>query len=507
MTELLLIDVSHLFWSNWHATADQEIGAAYQRTIEHVQRLVERHSHAAVCCDWPPYMRKLLYDAYKAQRDKPEPAAIEQFTRVKERIGVDGHVVWQSRGFEADDIIAGAVAWATNGAGFDRVVIASNDKDILQLVGPRCVMLSTRTGETVDVAGVEAKFGVPPEKMRDLLALTGDKSDNIPGVPSIGPKRAAAILAEYGTLDALLAVLDSDPDAVQPDKLRDLLVANRKQLELSQRLVTLRTDAAIDYEAVFAERVARPLSAGVTDAQWEDVDKRDDLADQEEPTMATEQEDSNPQQSEPTNGNGNGVEIEVHDAPSTALARVEPQDFSLALEPNSLGAALKLARGLYESRLYQRFGNPEAIWAVIIRGRELGLGALTALDTFHVIEGKPAMHAHLIIARAAKHPDCEYFQCIESTETTCTYETKNRRNPKPTRHTYTLKQAQQAGLAPEVIRASRAGSDGKDSRSQWEKRPTEQLRKTCGVQLARIEYPEAAMGLFCPEELSQDGPA
>lgn len=519
MAELLLVDVSHCFWTNWHATADQEVSAAYERTVEHVARMVERHALAAICCDYPPYHRKAISPDYKAQRDKPEPVAIEQFARVKDRFARDGYVIWQSRGFEADDIIAGACAWAETRDDIERVVVASNDKDLLQLVGPRCVVLSTKTGDTIDAAAVETKFGVAPGQIRDLLALMGDKSDGVAGIPGVGPKKAAGLLAEFGDIDCLLARIDSDPQCCEGDKLMSAVREHRAQLELARLLVTLRTDAAVDYEAVFRPRVAKPLN-GATEAEWEGVDERDDMGeDQEETTMTTEQEtkaqpskdaavDAAFGAAEPAPVAAVATPPVSHDEEparpgnGTALARIESASYELALEPTSLGAAFKLATGIFNSRLYPRYTNAEGIWAVIIRGREMGLGAMTALDAMHFFEGKVSMHAHLIIARAKQHSDCEWFQMIESTETSCTYETKNRRNPKPTRHTYTIAQAKQAGLCPETIRtASTAAKGDKDSRGMWEKRPTEQLRKTCAVQLARIEYPEAAMGLYCPEEL------
>lgn len=506
MTDLILVDVSHTFWTNWHATADQEVGAAYARTVEHVARMVERHRYAAICCDFPPYWRKDIAPSYKAQRDKPEPVAIEQFSRVKDRFATDGHVIWQSRGFEADDIIAGACAWASTREDIERVVVASNDKDLLQLVGPRCSVLSTKTGATLDAAAVEEKFGVSPAQMRDLLALMGDKADNVPGVPGVGPKKAAALLSEFGTLDAILAALDTDPGMIVPPGLRDALITNRAQLELSRRLVTLRTDAPVDYEAVFRPREARPLSC-VSEAEFEEIDERDDMGEPEEKTMSNEQETKAPETTQEPAPQAASVAVSHDEEPSrpgngTALAKIESASYELALEPTSLGAAFKLATGIFNSRLYPRYTNPEGIWAVIIRGREMGLGAMTALDAMHFFEGKVSMHAHLIIARAKQHPDCEYFQCIESTDESCTYETKNRRNPKPTRHTYTIAQAKQAGLCPEVIRTANTSAKGeKDSRGMWEKRPAEQLRKTCGVQLTRIEFPEAALGLYCPEEL------
>lgn len=498
MSDLLLVDVSHTFWTNWHATADQEVSAAYERTVEHVARMVARHEFAAICCDWPPYHRKAIAPDYKAQRDKPEPVAIEQFARVKDRFARDGYVIWRSRGFEADDIIAGACAWAGSRDDIERVVVASNDKDLLQLVGPRCVVLSTKTGDTIDAAAVEAKFGVAPSQIRDLLALMGDKSDNVPGVPGVGPKKAAGLLAEFGDIECLLARIDSDPQCCEGDRIMSLVRDHRARLELARRLVTLRTDAPVDYEAIFAERVAKPLAP---DAEFDDVDERDDMGDdQEEPKMSTEQETKTEAAAEAKPGVAKASGGDFDEAPSdpsaspSALARIDTQDYSLALEPTSLGAAYKLARGMFESRLYQRFGNAEAIWAVIIRGREMGLGALTALDSFSVIDGKPCIGAHMLIARAKAHPDCDYFQFIEGDDTFAIYETKNRRNPKPTRLKYTIQQAERAGLcAP-----PREGKQG----GPWIKRPDEMLRKTCGVQLARLEYPEALLGAYAEEEMA-----
>jgi hypothetical protein len=165
-----------------------------------------------------------------------------------------------------------------------------------------------------------------------------------------------------------------------------------------------------------------------------------------------------------------------------------PVDYSQALEPTSMSEAYRLARGLANSRLYSRFPNPEAIWAIIMRGREMGIGALTSLDVFHNFQGKPMMSAHLIIARAKADPDCEYFYCVETTSERATWETKNRNNPKPTRLTYTIEQAKLAGLL-------RQGGN-------WVQRPDEMIRKTAGVQLARLEYPRAAMGMYCPEEIN-----
>lgn len=169
----------------------------------------------------------------------------------------------------------------------------------------------------------------------------------------------------------------------------------------------------------------------------------------------------------------------------TSLA-VAPAQFEHGLEPTTMGAAWQLAKGVFQSRLYPQLATPEAVWAIIIRGREMGLGALTALDTIVMIKGKPALSAHLIIARAKMHPQCEYFQLVSSDETAAEWVCLRKGNPEPTRMRYTIQQAALAGLA---------------GRGNWETRPVELLRKTAGVQLARVEFPEAAIGVHSIEEL------
>jgi hypothetical protein len=120
---------------------------------------------------------------------------------------------------------------------------------------------------------------------------------------------------------------------------------------------------------------------------------------------------------------------------------------------------------------------------------------MTSLQNFHLIEGKPTMAAHLIMALAMQHRACEYFQCVESNERQAIYVTKRKGNPEPSRLTYTIEQADRAGLL-EVKEGKKPGN--------WHKRPDEMLRKTCGVMLARLVYPEVATGMYCPEEMGAE---
>lgn len=465
MSTVVLIDLSSIFWAAWHATADKPLGEAFEITVASVQRWAREGDVCAVCCDCPPYFRKELSAAYKAQRDAPEPNAVDQFRRVKDRLRADGLLLWEFRGFEADDVIATATHAATYRG--HNVEIISGDKDLLQLVGHMVRQRKPSDGLHIDDEAVEEKFGVPPEQMRDLLALWGDSSDNIPGVPGIGPKKAAALLADFKSIDGILENLAEIPKG----KLQDALEEHRDQLLLSRQLVTLRTDVPLDFEEVFRKREPQRLEEEMSEQDYDAEDTMDDPPTEIVTESAPEKVDAKPDAIIKTNGTGGAI---------------ASTNFEHGLQPGSLGAAYKLAKGIYESRLYSRFPNAEAIWSIIIRGRELGLGALTALDNFHIVDSKPVASAHLLIARAKAHPDCDYLQFVGGDATYAEAETKNKRAPKPTRLRYTIEQARRAGLV-------RSGSN-------WEKRPEDMLNKTVMVKLARLEYPSATAGLYCAEE-------
>lgn len=506
MAELVLVDLSHLYWSAYHATSDRPVSEAFEITLDRASRLCDRFPLAAIAIDSPPYFRREIAGDYKANREAAPPMAIEQFRRVQERLATDGRVMWGARGFEADDIIAGACEWATTREDIERVVVASNDKDLLQLVGPRCSVLSTRTGDTIDATAVEAKFGVAPAQIRDLLALTGDKSDNVPGVPGVGPKKAAALLAEFGSLDAILAALDTDPGMVTPDGLRRALTENRAQLELSRMLVTLRTDAPVDYEAIFAPRVVRPLGK-VIDAEWDEPDQEETEMQHDE-RQPTEDPPSGPDQTKPeplppVTATVQAPTAQRDDAPSATAITVVPVEWSLALEPANTRDAYRMAKALFSSRLYPQFGNEDAIFAVVLRGRSLGLDATTSLANFHMVEGRPTMHADLIRGLVMRSKLCEYFDLVESSREKATWATKRRGAKHETRITWTIQDAHAAGLVEKTADGFR-GISKSGKPSNWDKYRPAMLRHRAGVELARAVYPDVTAGLYTPDEFEPE---
>ncbi|HUU10372.1 MAG TPA: 5'-3' exonuclease H3TH domain-containing protein, partial [Phycisphaerae bacterium] len=205
----------------------------------------EKPEYLVACFDLPgPTHRHEAYAEYKAQR-RPIPDDLPvQIERVHEILSLLGIPAVESPGYEADDCIAAMVERGRK-AGLD-VVICSRDKDLEQLIGPGVTVLDTRSFEHLDPAAIVKKRGVRPEQMGDVLALMGDASDNIPGVPGVGPKTATKLIAEYGTLDALLARADEIKGKVG-ERIRE----HRDDAIRSRQLVQLAPDApiTIDLEA------------------------------------------------------------------------------------------------------------------------------------------------------------------------------------------------------------------------------------------------------------------
>jgi DNA polymerase-1 len=202
----------------------------------------EKPDGLVACFDLPgPTHRHEAYADYKAQR-KPMPEDLRpQVARVHQILRLMGIPAVESPGFEADDCIA-AVAERGRKAGFE-VVICSRDKDLEQLVGPGVTMLDTKTFEHLDAEGIRKRRGVDPPQMVDVLALMGDASDNIPGVPGVGPKTATKLIAEYGSLDNLLAHADEIKG-----KIGESLRAHREDALRSRALVQLSAEAPLDID-------------------------------------------------------------------------------------------------------------------------------------------------------------------------------------------------------------------------------------------------------------------
>ncbi|MDB5708975.1 MAG: polA [Sphingomonas bacterium] len=200
----------------------------------------EGPTHLAVVLDKGSHtFRNNLYDKYKAQRPPPPEDLIPQFPLIREATRAFSLPCIEEEGFEADDIIATYTCRAV-AAGWD-VTIVSSDKDLMQLIQPGVDMLDTMKNERRGAEYVEAKFGVRPDQLGDVLALMGDAVDNVPGVPGIGAKTAAKLICEFDNLDAVLAAAP----AMKSSKMRDNLIEHEAMARLSRKLVALHVDTAV----------------------------------------------------------------------------------------------------------------------------------------------------------------------------------------------------------------------------------------------------------------------
>jgi DNA polymerase-1 len=238
---LVLIDGSGYIFRAFHALppmtrADGTPVNAVFGFTNMLARFLKDHvgTHVAVVFDaGSQTFRNRLYDQYKAQRPDPPDELIPQFKLVRDATAAFGVACVELDDWEADDLIA-TYARVAREAG-TRVTIVSSDKDLMQLVRDGVGMLDPIKQKPIGPAEVMEKFGVPPEKVVEVQALMGDSVDNVPGVPGIGPKNAAELIATYGDLEAVLAAAPS----MKASKRRDNLIAHAEAARISRKLVEL----------------------------------------------------------------------------------------------------------------------------------------------------------------------------------------------------------------------------------------------------------------------------
>jgi len=197
-------------------------------------------THFAVIFDYSSKtFRHELYTDYKANRSAPPEDLVPQFGLIRQATRAFNLPCLEMEGYEADDLIATYARIACE-AGGDTTIVSS-DKDLMQLVGPSVTMYDPMKDRQIGIPEVIEKWGVPPEKMIDLQALTGDSIDNVPGVPGIGPKTAAQLLEQFGDLDTLLARAGE----IKQDKRRQSIIDNADNARVSRELVKLRNDVPV----------------------------------------------------------------------------------------------------------------------------------------------------------------------------------------------------------------------------------------------------------------------
>lgn len=244
--ELILVDGSSYLFRAFHAlpplvsSKGQPTGAV-KGVINMIRSLIKNHpdSNIAVVFDAKgKTFRNDVYSEYKAHRPPMPDELRSQIQPIHQIIEAMGLPLLIIEGVEADDVI-GTLSVQATAAGMSSL-ISTGDKDLAQLVNDNVTLMNTMTNEVLNIEGVEKKFGVGPDLIIDYLALMGDKSDNIPGVPSVGPKTAVKWLLEYGSMEGVISNADAVGGKVG-EKLRD----NIEQLRLSYDLATIKLDVEV----------------------------------------------------------------------------------------------------------------------------------------------------------------------------------------------------------------------------------------------------------------------
>ena len=282
MKKLIIIDLSNYIFRAFfairplHAPDGTPVNAVYG-VLSMIHNMIVKHkpTHILIAKDTKEgSFRKEIYVEYKAHRTAPPDELIPQFDLVDELITALGIPEIKMARYEADDVIGSvATQWENS---FDEILIASGDKDLMQFVGEQIKMLDTMKEKTYEREDVKDKMGVYPEQVVDYLALIGDSSDNIPGVPGIGPKGAQNLLEEYGNLEKILdnvaeiknkrcqtALLEHKDKAILSRELAKIVVDLKLPLTLDQAAYQLKVNP--DLEAFFEKVGFRTWLAKLAD--------------------------------------------------------------------------------------------------------------------------------------------------------------------------------------------------------------------------------------------------
>lgn len=245
---LYLIDGNSYFYRAYHAirgltnSKGFPTNAIYGFTNMILKIIREKKPDAiAIAFDSPvPTERHKIYEEYKAQRPETPNDLVVQIPHIKEIIKAFNIVAFEMPGYEADDIIC-TIAKKTASEGIN-VFILSGDKDMMQVVGNGIKIYDPMKDLIIDENHVKERFGVPPERLPEIMAITGDAIDNIPGVKGIGEKTAKELLSKTGNLDELI----NYPEKIESERIRKMVVDNIENIKISKTLATINTNIPMD---------------------------------------------------------------------------------------------------------------------------------------------------------------------------------------------------------------------------------------------------------------------
>jgi len=254
--DLYLVDASIYVFRAWFSFPDTLVGSDGQPVnavygfmrfiVEFLERTAAESIAVAFDESLTTSFRNELYPAYKAHRESPPPELKAQFEACRRFVSAAGCQTYSHERFEADDLIA-TIAARMRPHGFRSLVVTA-DKDLTQLLIGNDIWWDYHRDRRFGLDEVRDRFGVAPHQMSDYLALVGDATDNIPGVPGIGPKSAVKLLRLYEDLEGIYANLSQVPQLAMrgAERIANSLRQNRDQAFLSRRLATVVDDAPIE---------------------------------------------------------------------------------------------------------------------------------------------------------------------------------------------------------------------------------------------------------------------
>jgi 5'-3' exonuclease len=478
--EIRLIDFSSIIRPAYIAAPQDCV----TNTLDRVRSLAADNLHTAICCDSERSLRKDLDPRYKAQRPETDAPLWHAQAVALEELKYEGFPVWKEDGYEADDIIASATLAALTADPNATVRIITADKDLLQLVNPRVVVQALKNGTVLDEEYVRTLYGITPGQMTDWLSLVGDNSDNVIGAKGIGPKKATALLQEFGNIKSLYDAMDRGEASLQRAT-QESLLEFRERWPLVRQLISLHEEVEVPFAEVAAERTPHEAPGDVAGTAI--------AADAVRLPPVPSGGDSGQPPSAPAPVK-NADTLVTDDASPAVLPAPPPQEWGRQLEPRSIGEASRLAQAMFIGRMFNGYGNPQAVLATILAGRELNMNTVASLRAFHIIDGKMSLAADAMRALVLRSGNAKYFRCTERTAEHCTWETWRIGDPEQVRLTYTIEQAKLAWQKDE--RAWKL--------SAWGRMPEDMLSARASSKLARLVYADILYGLYAPEELRDE---
>lgn len=446
--KIALVDLSSIFWRFYHASAGDLQNSARQKTLAFVNDLFAGFDEIKICVDCPPYKRKTLYSEYKSNRKERPLALIEDLKRVQEELVNKGWNLLTCSGAEADDIIA---TYCYNNNTHD-ITIFGTDKDLLQIFG-RCENVQLYDAFAKKYKTAQNTLDVQPAQVVDYLALVGDKSDNIPGLPRCGPVNAKKLLSEFSNLKNIQSHC-YEKECSFSETVRTSFISNEEQINLSYAL------AMLDYNCEIVETKGK-------------MTKMDCVEFKENEILIEEKNKE-----------------EAEENTNIVASRVIDVDYKQSLAPVGLSELKQMSKILFDSGLYSNScKNGQGAMAVIMAGRELGLGPIASLSSVSIVKGHPCISAQAMLALILASGKAEYFECVETTNEIATFETKRKGGRNSLTMSFTMDDARRAGLA---------------NKDNYKNYPAPMLRWRDIAQISRLIYPDLLLGVYCAEELNDE---